>query len=161
MRPLAEGAMMRLLRLLRGAIGMGLTWALAWFGAGMILGSIVGPVGDDVPLPIVFGMFGFMSGLTFSGVLKLVAGRRRFDELSLGPFAGWGAVGGLLLWGLLAATAGPGGEPLLLLPVFALAGAGSAAGTLALARKAEAPKMLDTGAPVDAIGGATGERGPS
>jgi hypothetical protein len=102
-----------------------------------------------------------MSGLTFSGVLKLVAGRRRFDELSLGPFAGWGAVGGLLFWGLLAATAGPGGEPLLLLPVFALAGAGSAAGTLALARKAEAPKLLDTGAPVDAVGGATGERGPS
>jgi hypothetical protein len=93
--------------------------------------------------------------------LKLVAGRRRFDELSLGPFAGWGAVGGLLFWGLLAATAGSGGEPLLLLPVFALAGAGSAAGTLALARKAEAPKLLDTGAPVDAVGGATGERGPS
>jgi hypothetical protein len=135
---------MRFLRLLRGAVGMGLTWALAWFGAGMILGLIIGPIDDDVPLPIVFGMFGFMSGVAFSGVLKLVAGRRRFDELSLGPFAGWGAVGGLLLWGLLAATAGPGGEPLLLLPVFASAGAGSAAGTLLLARKAEAPRLLDS-----------------
>jgi hypothetical protein len=137
--------MLKLLRVLRGAIGMGLTWALAWFGAGMILGLIVGPIGDDVPLPIVLGMFGFMSGVLFSGVLKLVAGRRRFDELSLGPFAAWGAVGGLLLWGLLAATAGPGGEPLLLLPVCALAGAGSAAGTLALARKAEAPRHPERG----------------
>lgn len=132
---------MRFLRSLRGAIGMGLTWALAWFGAGFILGPLIGPIDDDVPLPIVLGMFGFMSGVAFSGVLKLVAGQRRFDELSLGPFAGWGAVGGLLFWGLLAATAGPGGEPLLLLPVFALAGAGSAAGTLALARRAEAPRL--------------------
>jgi hypothetical protein len=148
--------MMSLLRSLRGAIGMGLTWALAWFSGGMFLGSIVGPIGDDVPLPIVCAMFGFMSGVTFSGILKLVAGRRRFDELSLGPFAGWGAMGGLLFWALLAATAGPGGEPLLLLPVFALAGAGSAAGTLALARKAEAPRLLDGEAPVDSIDGPPG-----
>ena len=148
--------MTRFLRLLRGAIGMGLSWALAWFGAGMILRLIVGSGNGDVPLPIVFGMFGFMSGVTFSGVLKLVAGRRRFDELSLGPFAGWGAVGGLLLWGALAATAGPGGEPLILLPVFAAAGAGSAAGTLALARKAEAPRLLDSGASLDSTDGAIG-----
>ena len=148
---------MRFLRLLRGAIGMGLTWALAWFGAGLILRPIVGPVGDDVPLPIVFGMFGFMSGVAFSGVLKLVAGRRRFDELSLGRFAGWGAVGSALLWALLAATAGPAGEPLVLLPVFALAGAGSAAGTLLLARKAEAPRLLDDGAPLDSTDGASGQ----
>jgi hypothetical protein len=142
--------------LLRGAIGMGLTWAMAWFGAGMIVGLIVGPIGDDVPLPIVCAMFGFMSGVTFSGVLKLVAGRRRFDELSLGRFAWLGAAGSLLFWALLAATAGPGGQPLLLLPVFALAGAGSAAGTLALARRAEASRLLDTGASLDS---SEGERG--
>ena len=138
--------MMKLLRALRGAIGMGVTWALAWFAAGFIVGPILGPgVGDDVPIPIVCAMFGFMSGVAFSGVLKLVAGRRRFDELSLGRFAWLGAVGGALFWGLLAATAGPAGEPLLLLPVFLFAGAGSAAGTLALARKAEAPKLLESG----------------
>jgi hypothetical protein len=148
--------MANFLRLVRGAIGMGLSWALAWFGAGMILRLIVGSGTGDVPLPIVFGMLGFMSGVTFSGVLKLVAGRRRFDELSLGPFAGWGAVGGLLLWGVLAATAGPGGEPLILLPVFAAAGAGSAAGTLALARKGEAPRLLDHGASLDSTDGAIG-----
>lgn len=135
--------MIRLLKLLRGAVGMGFTWALAWFGAGMILNLIIGPGTDDVPLPIRFGILGFLSGITFSGVLGLVAGRRRLDQMSLGRFAAWGAVGGLLLSSLLAVTAGPGGQPLMLFPVFALAGAGSAAGTLAVARKAEAPRLLD------------------
>lgn len=140
--------MMRLLRLLRGALGMGLTWAMGWFCAGMILGLIVGLDGDDVPLPIRFGILGFLSGVTFSGVLGLVAGRRRFDEMSLGRFAAWGAGGGLLLSGMLAATAGPGGQALIMVPIFALAGAGSAAGTLLLARKAEAPRLLPTEASI-------------
>ena len=141
--------MMRLLRSLRGAIGMGLTWALGWFGAGMVFQLIFGGGTDDVPLPIRFAMFGLMSGVTFSGFLKLVAGRRRFDEMSLGGFAGWGAAGGLVLYGILAATAGPGGEPLVLALVLASAGAVSAAGTLALGRKAESPKLLDSEAGID------------
>ena len=149
--------MMRLLKLLRGTIGMGLTWALAWFSAGMVLGLIVGPGADDVPLPIRFGILGFLSGVTFSGVLRLFAGHRRLDQMSLSRFAGWGAVGGLLLFGILAATAGPGGESLILVPVFALAGAGSAAGTLALARNAEAPRLLDTKPRLDSTHGATGK----
>jgi hypothetical protein len=142
--------------MLRGAIGMGLTWAVAWFGAGMILGRIIGPIDDDVPLPIVFGMFGFMSGVAFSGVLKLVAGRRRFDELSLGSFSGWGALGGLLVSALLAATAGPGGQPLIVIPAFALTGAASAAGTLLLARKAEAQMLPGGRASLDSADGAAG-----
>jgi hypothetical protein len=136
---------------------MGLSWALAWFSAGLILGLIVGPDGDDVPLPIRFGILGFLSGVTFSGVLGLVAGRRRFDQMSLGGFAGWGAVGGLVLSGMLAVTAGPGGQPLMLVPIFALAGAGSAAGTLLLARKAEAPRLLDGEASFDSTDGAAGQ----
>ena len=130
-----------MLRLLRGAIGMGLTWALAWFGAGMIVGVIVDPGADDVPLPIRLAILGFLSGVTFSGVLGLVGGRRRFDEMSLGRFTAWGAVGGLVLSGILAATAGPGGQSLVLVPILTLAGAGSAAGTLAMARRAEPPKL--------------------
>ena len=44
----------------------------------------------------------------------------------------------------------------MLVPVFALAGAGSAAGTLALARKAQAPRLLDTEARIDSTDSAAG-----
>ena len=137
--------MRKWLRRIRGAIGMGLTWAIAWFGAGMILLLVVGFGAADVPFPLFFALLGFLAGVTFSGVLGIVEGRRRFDQMSLPRFAGWGAVGGLLLSGIFAWAAGLGGEFLVLGPVFALAGAGSAAGTLALARKAEKRELLDAG----------------
>jgi hypothetical protein len=150
--------MKKWLRRIRGAIGMGLTWAIAWFGAGIILLLVVGFGAADVPFPILFGVFGFLAGVTFSGVLGLVEGRRRFDQMSLPRFAGWGAVGGLLLSGILAWAAGLGGEYLVLGPVFALAGAGCAAGSLALARKAEEPDLLDADADVAELGLTEGER---
>lgn len=133
------------LRRIRGAIGMGLTWAAAWFGAGMVLLLIVGFGAADVPFPLFFGLLGFLAGVTFSGVLGLVEGRRRFDQMSLPRFAGWGAVGGLLLSGVFVPLTGLGADAFLMLGmVFALAGAGCAAGSLALARRAEDPEMLDS-----------------
>ena len=74
------------------------------------------------------------AGVIFSVVLAVSESRRRFDQMSLPRFAGWGAAGGLALFGAFALTAGPAGEPLFLAPLLALAGAGSATGTLALAR---------------------------
>jgi hypothetical protein len=124
------------LRRMRGALGMGLTWAIGWFAAGFVFRLIVGPGTDDVPFPIRFAIQGFLAGVTFAGVLGVVGHRRRFDQMSLPRFAGWGAVGGLILFGAFALTAGPAGEPFILAPLYALAGAGSAAGTLAIARKA-------------------------
>jgi len=155
--------MQRWLRRIRGAIGMGLTWAAAWFGAGMVmllgLLLVTGSTGADVPYPLGFGAFGFVAGATFSGVLGIVEGRRRFDQMSLPRFAGWGAVGGFLLCGgfvLLAALMGetaPLGALPVLGPVFALAGAGSAAGSLAIARRAEDGELLDAGVDVAELGG--------
>ncbi len=133
-------------RRIRGAIGMGLTWAAAWFGAGMALLLVVGPDAADVPFPLFFGLLGFLAGATFSGILGLFAGRRRFDQMSLPGFAGWGALGGVLLSGFVALAVGSGGELLVLVPVFAVAGAVSAAGTLALARRGEGRELLDAGA---------------
>lgn len=134
-------------RRIRGAIGMGLTWALAWFGAGMILlvGSLLlsGSTGADVPYPLGFGVFGFVAGVTFSGILGILEGRRRFDQMSLPRFAVWGAAGGFLLAAIFVALVALVEDPaflgnlVVLGPVFAVAGAGSAAGTLALARRAE------------------------
>ena len=131
------------LRRIRGAVGMGLTWAAAWFGAGLILLLIVGFGAADVPFPLFFGLLGFLAGATFSGFLGVVEGRRRLEQMSFPRFAGWGALGGLLLSGLFVLAAGLGGEFLVLGPVFALAGAGSAVGTLALARRAEQRGSLD------------------
>lgn len=145
--------MKKWLRRIRGAIGMGLTWAAAWFGAGMILllGLLLltGSTGADVPYPLGFGAFGFVAGVTFSGVLGLLEGRRRFDQMSLPRFAGWGAVGGLLLSAVfvlaVALSEGPAfiWNLVVLGPVFSLAGAGCAAGTLTLARKAVDRELLD------------------
>lgn len=135
------------LRRVRGAVGMGLTWASAWFGAGLALLLIVGPGAADVPFPLGFGALGFLAGVTFSAVLGVVEGRRRFEQLSLPRFAGWGAVGGLLFSVIFILAAGLGGDLLLVLgPVFALSGAGCAAGALALARRAGEPESLDAGA---------------
>jgi hypothetical protein len=92
--------MKKWLRRIRGAVGMGLTWAIAWFGAGMImvLGLLLFTgARADVPFPLVFGAFGLVAGVTFSGVLGLVEARRRFDQMSHPRFAGWGAIGGFLL----------------------------------------------------------------
>jgi hypothetical protein len=138
--------MKKWLRRIRGAIGVGLTWAAAWFGAGMMLLLVVGFGAADVPFPLFFGLLGFLAGVTFSGILGILAGRRRFDEMSLPRFAGWGALGGLLLSGGVVLAAGPEGEFLVLGPVFALAGAVSAAGTLALARRSEARALPDPNA---------------
>ncbi len=142
--------MKKWMKRLRGAVGMGLAWAAAWFGAGMVmmLGFllITGSTGADVPYPLGFGLFGFLGGVLFSGVLGVAEGRRRFEQMSLRRFALWGGAGGLLLAAIFVPVAGLGGEALLLCPLFALAGASCAAGTLALARMAEGRDSLDAGA---------------
>ena len=148
--------MKKWLRRIRGAIGIGLTWAAAWFGAGLILLLIVGVGAADVPFPLGFALLGFLAGVTFSGVLGIVEGRRRVDQMSLPRFARWGAVGGLLLSGAfvlaVALVEGTTLEILVLGPVFALAGAGSAAGSLALARRGEERELLDASAEVTEVG---------
>lgn len=135
--------MRKWLRRIRGAIGMGLTWAVAWLGAGLVLLLIVGLDAADVPFPLFFGLLGFLAGVTFSLVLGIVEGRRRFDQMSLPRFAAWGAIGGLLLSGVFTWVSGLAGEFLVLGPVFALSGACCAAGSLALARRAEDRVLLD------------------
>ena len=93
---------------------------------------------------------------------------RAFDEISLLRFTIWGAFGGLLMWAPLALTlvgaAGwsVGGTDLLELAltttVLALLGAGSAAGTLVLARRADDSALLEHGVDVADIGLTTEEK---
>ena len=138
-------------RRIRGAIGIGLTWAAAWGGAGtiMVLGILlVTGSRPDPPFPLMFGVFGFVAGVVFSALLALVEGGRRFDQMSLARFAAWGTAVGFLLSTTFVLAVASAGDPaflwniVMLGPIFAVAAAGSAAGSLALARRARRWRRL-------------------
>ena len=148
--------MTRWLQRLRGAIGMGLTWAAGWVPVGAVTGLITGAVLGLFPLgritvnyAVLFGVLGFVGGTIFSTVVSIAEGRRRFAQLSLPRFVAWGALGGLMLGGL-AVTAGILGSGFTVLGaviggVATLLGASSAAGTLMIARAADDQVLLRDG----------------
>jgi hypothetical protein len=142
-------------RRVRAAIEIGLTWGAAWFGAGILLARVPGFY-SDLPFALLFAPLGFVTGVMFSGILVVIEGRRRFDRVSLSRFAGWGAVSGLLLSGIFVVAAAMRGETLgrevlMLSPVLAMAGAVCAAGSLAVARRAERRELRGpTGDPAEA-----------
>jgi hypothetical protein len=120
---------------------MGLAWGAAGFGAGTLLAR-VSSFDVDLPFALLFAPLGFFAGIIFSGILVVIGGRRGFDRMSLSRFAAWGAVSGLLLSGIFVAGAALRGaalwrEFLVFGPGLAMASAVCAAGSLALARRAE------------------------
>lgn len=160
------------LRRIRGAVGMGLTWAAGWALAGVLIGvaSLLLPFLPwdlffdvfDAPLPAM-AVPGFFGGVFFSAVLGIAGRRRRFRELSLPRFAAWGAVGGLLLtlfpFALVAvglASLNPDARPwpiigAIVIP-FTLLSAVSASVTLMVARKAEDRESLESSEDVAEVG---------
>ena len=144
--------MKTLLRRIRGAVGMGLTWGAGWAPLGALTGWIVGtilgfPLGGVVRnYAILFAMLGFVGGAIFSSVLSLAERRRSFEQLSLPRFIIWGALGGFLLGGLSVGGGrlfGAGLDVLgaVIAGTTTLLGAGSAAGTLAIARAGDDPAL--------------------
>src|SRR5512132_1607425 len=141
--PGSEEIMRKWLRRIRGAIGMGFTWGAAWSGAGFVLAALTG-FKADAPFPLIFGVLGFIAGVIFSAFLALTEGRRRFDQMSLPRFAGWGAAGGLLLAAVFARAASLDlGDVLAIAPTFAVASAVCASGSLALARRGVSRELPD------------------
>jgi hypothetical protein len=153
-------------RRVRGAIGLGLTWAAGWALAGVLIG-VASRLLPGLPWEAFFEVFdaplptlaipGFLGGVLFAIVLAIAGRRRRLDELSVPRFAAWGATSGLLLSlvpaalvavrlvsmtasgaGLWQLTAAISG-PLILLSAV------SASGTLVLARKAERRELEAVG----------------
>src|SRR3982074_3759786 len=136
--------MRKWLRRIRGAIGMGLTWAAALFAVGSVPRWVFG-VNTDAPIPLVFGVFGFIAGVTFSVLLVLTKGGRTFDQMSIRRFAGLGAISGLLLSALWAtAVSLRWGEVLARAPRCVLACAVCASGSLAGAGRAARRELPDT-----------------
>jgi hypothetical protein len=132
------------LRRIRGAIGVGVTWAAAWFAVGFVPRWVLG-IDGDLPFPLLFGALGFIAGVTFSGLLVLTEGHRRLDQMSLPRFAGWGATGGLLVSALFVRGASLGwGEVLAISASFALACAVSASASLVVARRAARRELPDS-----------------
>lgn len=130
------------LRRARAAIGMGLLWALVWAPIAVLVGLAVDPDGSmDEMWPAIGAYPGFLGGVVFSIVLAILARRRRLEELSIARVAGWGALAGLVVGSFPFAI----GEPTSAMPLWKLAttvigsitllSAGSAAASLALARR--------------------------
>ena len=147
---------MNWLRRIRGALGMGLTWAVVGFAIGGVIEVIHNiwptPLGSAFDIwPMVLAFPGFFGGVGFSVVLGIVGRNRRFSELSMPLFALSGAAGGVLVSlapallqavGIAPPTAPVWEMFLWLLGPSVVAGAGAASGTLALARMSEDSKAL-------------------
>lgn len=150
------------IRRIRGAIGIGLTWAVGWAPIGALVGLVVGGVfgfplgGIALDYAELFAVLGFVGGGIFSTVLRITEGSRRFDELSLPRFTAWGALGGLVLGGLAVGVSVVGLELNLIgwatIGVAGLLGGASAAGTLSVARAADDRSLLEEGESVEEVG---------
>lgn len=146
------------IRRVRGAVGVGITWAAGWglFGGLFWLARTWSEFGVDVAVALgtQYAALGFISGVTFSAVLRIKEGRRRFDELSLPRFAAMGALGGFLIGAAYTgglAWLGLAGEPGMIAAMVQFTGitialgATCAGGSLAMARAADDRELLEAG----------------
>ncbi|MEE2900529.1 MAG: hypothetical protein VX815_18875 [Gemmatimonadota bacterium] len=158
--------MKKWLRRIRGAVGMGLTWAAGWALVVVLMGvttillpgtwlDLIFAAADD-ELLMATVLPAFTGGVVFSTVLGIAGRHRRFDELSLPQFAAWGAIGGLLLSLFPAAVMAMGAasvaQAALTIALVTLLSAVSASGSLMLARLGEDRELLDASAAVAEVG---------
>ena len=150
--PNIEVSVKKWLKRIRSALVMGLIWAVAWAPVGVLIGMVVDPDGSMDEMWFLIGAYpGFLGGVVFAAVLGMAARHRRFEELSLGRCAAWGAGAGFLVGMLPVLLGSPTtATPLWLLALivigsFTLMSALSAAGSLALARMAERRGALRAG----------------
>ncbi|HEX8451282.1 MAG TPA: hypothetical protein VF647_04240 [Longimicrobium sp.] len=103
---------------IRGAIVMGLAWAVVWAPIAVLAGLIVDPDGSmDEMWPAIGAYPGFLSGVVFSALIAIAYGRRGPGELTRARAGAWGAAAGVLV-GVLPFTIG---ESASKLPLWQLA----------------------------------------
>jgi drug/metabolite transporter (DMT)-like permease len=145
--------MKKWLRRIRAAVTMGLLWAVPWAVVAVLIGLVVDPDESMDEMWWLIGAYpGFLGGVLFSIVLAIAERHRRLDELSIRRFGAWGAVAGLVIGVLPFMLGTPRADidvarlATVVIGSFTLMSAVSAAGSLALARKAEKREMLGAGA---------------
>lgn len=154
--------MKKWLRRVRGAVGLGITWALCWAPVAVLIGFIVDPDNSmDEMWPAIGAYPGFLGGVVFSIVLGVAARHRRLDELSVPRTAAWGALAGVIVGALPFLIGDATTDRVWLLATVVIGtitalSAASAAGSLALAQRAErravssratAPSLVGEGQP--------------
>lgn len=135
--------MNRLLKRIRGIIGTGVTWALAWVGLGAVVGAFVGyPASFLLRIALSNSVSGFIAGSAFAVILSVAERKHTLEGLSLRRVALWGAIGGGLLSFIPMAYGVPLAYLLGPLVINGGIGAGMAAGSVAMARRAEDRRLV-------------------
>jgi len=125
-----------MLRRIRGAIGTGVAWALAWatvetavLGATLLLGGLSVPLIAFAARVASGATFGFLSGLVFSTAFSIVNRSKSFEEIRLGQTTLLGAGAGTLFPTAFLAALAVAGIPIPVLAVVVnlLTGAGMGA----------------------------------
>jgi len=157
------------LKKLRGIVGTGAVWGTAGLSVGAFLGAISSIIFDGgLSLPWVLnsgaglGLFGFLSGVSFAGILATLDGRKSLEDLSAARSALWGMIAGAAFAFLFVlirdGTLFPWFWERMLPPIAALGtlGACLGAGTILIARKAPDELSPRTGEylkdPIDSSG---------
>ena len=128
--------MSKILRNLRGLLGIGLTWGIVWAAVMIAVGMIIEVVDPDsidpgeepIVLGAVVGLVGFISGLVFGGLLSMAERQKTISDLSLSRVA---------MWGILVSAAFPllAGKDIRMMLFLGPLGAVSALTSVALARR--------------------------
>lgn len=90
----------RLLRKLKGALGIGSIWGAAFAGVGAVLGAVIPTtsfLSTVVGLGGIAGLGGLLLGVGFAGLLSAMEGRRSLVELTSRRAALWGFLAGSAL----------------------------------------------------------------
>ncbi len=128
--------MSKILRNLRGLLGIGLTWGIVWAAVMIAVGMIIEVVDPDsidpgeepIVLGAMVGLVGFISGLVFGGLLSIAERQKTISDLSLSRVA---------MWGILVSAAFPllAGKDIRMMLFLGPLGAVSALTSVALARR--------------------------
>lgn len=97
--------MKTLLRRLRGALGVAVTWAIGWGVVMFVIGTVISivdppsidPGEEPWRLALIVAPVGAISGAVFALVFAVAERHRRLHDLSGWRAAAWGAIGGAAL----------------------------------------------------------------